>query len=69
MVDRPRNTLMHRACSYRLLEEGSPQNSVAAAPVDGATPIPVKRTAADAVRPSMDNAVPAAARARYLQSV
>jgi CreA protein len=41
MVDQPRNTLVYLTYSDRLIE-GSPQNSVAAVPVDRATPIPVK---------------------------
>jgi CreA protein len=41
MVDRPRNTLVYLTYSDRVIE-GSPQNSVAAVPVDRATPIPLK---------------------------
>ena len=41
MVDRKRNTLIYLTYSDRVIE-GSPQNSVAAVPVDRATPIPVK---------------------------
>jgi CreA protein len=41
MVDRKRNTLVYLTYSDRVIE-GSPQNSVAAVPVDRATPIPVK---------------------------
>ena len=40
MVDRKRNTLVYLTYSDRVIE-GSPQNSVAAVPVDRATPIPV----------------------------
>ena len=41
MVDRLRNTLVYLTYSDRVIE-GSPQNSVAAVPVDRATPIPLK---------------------------
>ena len=41
MVDRKRNTLVYLTYAERLIE-GSPQNSVAAVPVDPATPIPVR---------------------------
>jgi len=41
MVDRARNTLVYMTYSERVIE-GSPQNSVAAVPVDRATPIPVR---------------------------
>ena len=41
MVDKKRNTLVYLTYSDRVIE-GSPQNSVAAVPVDRATPIPVK---------------------------
>ncbi|RMX14900.1 hypothetical protein EBQ34_08300 [Vandammella animalimorsus] len=42
MVDAPRNTLVYLTYSERLID-GSPQNSVAAVPVDRATPIPLKQ--------------------------
>jgi CreA protein len=41
MIDRPRNTLVYLTYSDRLIE-GSPQNSVAAVPVDPGVKIPVK---------------------------
>ena len=41
MVDKKRNTLVYLTHSDRVIE-GSPQNSVAAVPVDRAMPIPVK---------------------------
>ena len=41
MVDKKRNTLVYLTYSDRVIE-GSPQNSVAAVPVDRAMPIPVK---------------------------
>ena len=41
MIDRPRNTLVYLTYSDRLIE-GSPQNSVAAVPVDPGIKIPVK---------------------------
>ena len=41
MVDRARNTLVYLTYSDRLIE-GSPQNSVAAVPVDSGLKIPVK---------------------------
>ena len=41
MVDKQRNTLVYLTYSDRVIE-GSPKNSVAAVPVDRATPIPVK---------------------------
>ena len=41
MIDRPRNTLVYLTYSDRLIE-GSPQNSVAAVPVDPGMKIPVK---------------------------
>lgn len=41
MVDAKRNTLVYLTYSDRVIE-GSPQNAVAAVPVDRATPIPVK---------------------------
>jgi len=41
MVDRKRNTLVYLTYSDRVIE-GSPQNSVAAVPVDRMTPIPVR---------------------------
>lgn len=42
MVDSRRNTLVYLTYSDKLIE-GSPKNSIAAVPVDRATPIPVKR--------------------------
>jgi CreA protein len=42
MVDTRRNTLVYLTYSDKLIE-GSPKNSIAAVPVDRATPIPVKR--------------------------
>jgi CreA protein len=42
MVDARRNTLVYLTYSDKLIE-GSPKNSIAAVPVDRATPIPVKR--------------------------
>lgn len=42
MLDLKRNTLIYLAYSDKLIE-GSPQNSVAAVPVDRATPIPFKK--------------------------
>lgn len=42
MVDLKRNALIYLAYSDKLIE-GSPQNSVAAVPIDRATPIPVKK--------------------------
>ncbi len=42
MLDLKRNTLIYLAYSDKLIE-GSPQNSVAAVPIDRATPIPVKK--------------------------
>lgn len=41
MVDKKRNTLVYLTYSDRVIE-GSPQNSLAAVPVDRATPIPVR---------------------------
>ncbi len=41
MVDRARNTLVYMTYSERVIE-GSPQNSVAAVPVDRSLPIPVR---------------------------
>lgn len=41
MIDRKRNTLVYLTYSDRVIE-GSPQNSVAAVPVDRATPIPIR---------------------------
>ena len=41
MVDKQRNTLVYLTYSDRVIE-GSPKNSVAAVPVDRATPIPLK---------------------------
>jgi len=40
MVDRGRNTLVYLTYSERVIE-GSPQNSITAAAIDAATPIPV----------------------------
>lgn len=42
MVDGPRNTLVYLTYSDKVIE-GSPKNSVAAVPIDTATPIPLKR--------------------------
>lgn len=42
MVDAPRNTLVYLTYSDRVIE-GSPQNSVAAVPVDRGTPIPLRK--------------------------
>ncbi|MDO5056006.1 MAG: CreA family protein [Lautropia sp.] len=41
MVDRERNTLVYLTYSDKVID-GSPKNSVAAVPIDNATPIPVK---------------------------
>ena len=41
MVDRKRNALVYLTYSDRVIE-GSPQNSIAAVPVDRATPIPIR---------------------------
>jgi CreA protein len=41
MIDKKRNTLVYLTYSDRVIE-GSPQNSLAAVPVDRATPIPIR---------------------------